>query len=71
MDSFNWLKEKNKISAWKMSEVVLAYNEISTKYNELQASSDLMKGKNAHLSKKLKEADAIIFMREAEHRKVE
>ena len=51
--------------------MVSAYNEISTKYNDLQASSDLIKGENASLSKKLKEAKAIISMQKAKLRKID
>ena len=50
--------------------MVSAYNDISNKYNALQASSDLMKGDNTHLSKKLKEAETNLSIREAELRKV-
>ena len=48
-----------------------AYNDIANKYNDLQATSDLMIGENARLTKKVLEAEATISMWEAELKKVE
>ena len=64
MVSFSWLKEKCKNSSWKLSEAMSAYNELSTEYNDFQAAFDLMKSENARFSKKLKETEATISMRE-------
>ena len=71
MACLSWLKDKSEASAWKMSEAVLAYNDVSTKYNDLWAFSNLIKSENAHLSKKLKEAETTFFVQEAELKKVE
>ena len=51
--------------------MVQAYNDITNKYDNLQATSDLMKGESACLTKKLNETEATIFVRETELKKVE
>ena len=48
-----------------------AYNDIASKYNELQIDSELMKSENSHLTKKIKEDEAIISVREVVLKKVE
>ena len=42
------------------------HNELSKKYNELSSTVDLLKSENAHLSKRLKEEEGSITVREAE-----
>ena len=71
MTSFGWLKKKSEASSRKLSEAVSAYNDISAKYNDFQAASDLMKGENARLSKKLKEVEVTISIQDVELKRVE
>ena len=67
---FSYSKEKRETSIRKVSEVVSAYNDILTKYNDLHAYSDLIKGENIHLTKKLKEAKLALSEQEKEMKKV-
>ena len=65
------MKERCENFARKLAKAVQSHNNISEKYNELKASSDLMKNENARLTRKLKESEAVLSAWEAEFKKVE
>ena len=52
-------------------ETTQVHNEILNKYNQLNSIADLMKSKNAHLSKILKVAEATLSLQKAELNQVE
>ena len=54
------------MSAWKFSEAVESYSNLSSQYNVLKKDADVKEDENACLKKKVEDLEALMSAREKE-----